>query len=48
MSDIIVLQLTLASEADVNQVVKYENDSDCIDVDSTDFDSEEPVNCQNL
>ena len=27
VSDIIILQLTLASEADFNQVVKYENDS---------------------
>ena len=38
----------LPSEADFNQVVKYENDSHCIDVDSTDFDSEELVNGQNL
>ena len=44
MSDIIVPQVMLASEADFNQLVKYESDSDCIEVDSTDYDSEELVN----
>ena len=34
----------LASEADFNQLVKYESDSDCSDVDSTEYDSEELVN----
>ena len=29
---------TLASEADFNQVEEYESDSDCSDIDSTDFD----------
>ena len=48
VSDIIVPQLTLASKADFNQLVKYGSDSHCIDVDSTDFDSEELVNGQNL
>ena len=43
VSDIIVPQLTLPSEADFNQLVKYGSDSDCIDVDSTDFDSEQLV-----
>ena len=38
VSDIIVLQL----------MVKYENDFHCIDDDSTDFDSDELVNGQNL
>ena len=38
----------LASEADFNQLVKYESDSDCSDVDSTDYDSEELVNRVNL
>ena len=46
--DIIVPQLTLVSEADFNQLVKYGSDSDCIDVDSTDFDLEQLVNGQNL
>ena len=47
--DFIVPQLTLASEADFIQLVKYENDSHCIDVDSTDFDSDVTmVNGQNL
>ena len=44
MSDTIVPQVMLASEADFNQLVKYESDSDCIEVDSTDYDSEELVN----
>ena len=44
MSDTIVPQVMLQSEADFNQLVKYESDSDCIEVDSTDYDSEEPVN----
>ena len=44
MSDTIVSQVMLASEADFNQLVKYESDSDCIEVDSTDYDSEELVN----
>ena len=44
MSDTIVPQVTLASEADFNQLVKYKSDSDCIEVDSTDYDSEELVN----
>ena len=44
MSDSIVPQVMLASEADFNQLVKYESDSDCIEVDSTDYDSEELVN----
>ena len=49
VSDIILPQLTLASEADFNQLVKYENDSHCINVDSTDFDSDVTlVNDQNL
>ena len=34
----------LASEAHFNQLVKCESDSDCSDVDSTDYDSEELVN----
>ena len=34
----------LASGAYFNQLVKYENDSDCSDVDSTDYDSGELVN----
>ena len=38
VSDIFVPQLTLASKADFNQLVKYKNDSHSIDVDSTDFD----------
>lgn len=42
MSDTIVPQLALASEADF----KCESDSDCIDVDSIDYDSEELVNDQ--
>ena len=46
--DIIVPQLTIASEADFNQLVKYESDSHCIDVDYTDFDSKELLNGQNL
>ena len=44
MSDTIVPQVMLASEADFNQLVKYKSDSDCIEVDSTDYDSEELVN----
>ena len=44
MSDTIVPQVMLTSEADFNQPMKYENDSDCIEVDSTDYDSEELVN----
>ena len=44
MSDTIVPQVMLPSEADFNQLVKYESDSDCIEVDSTDYDSEELVN----
>lgn len=44
MSDTIVPQVMLLSEADFNQLVKYESDSDCIEVDSTDYDSEELVN----
>ena len=44
VSDTIVLQLTLASEADF----KCESDSDCSDVDSIDYDSEQLVNGQNL
>ena len=44
VSDILVPQLTLAFEAVFNQLVKYESDSDCSDVDSTDYDSEELVN----
>ena len=44
MSDTIVPQVMLQSEADFNQLVKYESDSDCIEVDSTDYDSEELVN----
>ena len=44
VSDTIVPQVMLASEADFNQLVKYESDSDCIEVDSTDYDSEELVN----
>ena len=44
MSDTIVPQVMLAAEADFNQLVKYESDSDCIEVDSTDYDSEELVN----
>ena len=47
-SDIIVVQLTLAFEADFNQVEEYESNSNCIDVDSTDYDSEELLNGQNL
>ena len=43
MSDTIVPQLTLASMADFNQVEEHESDSDCSDVNSTDFDSEELV-----
>ena len=43
VSDTIVPQLTLASEADFNQVEEYESDSDQSDVDSADFDSEELV-----
>ena len=34
----------LPSETDFNQLVKYESDFDCIEVDSTDYDSEELVN----
>ena len=44
VSHIIVPQVMLPSEADFNQLVKYESDSDCIEVDSTDYDSEELVN----
>ena len=44
MSDTIVPQVMLASEADFNQLVKYKSDSDCIEVDFTDYDSEELVN----
>ena len=44
MSDTIVPQLTIASMADFNQVEEHESDSDCSDVNSTDFDSEELVN----
>ena len=43
VSDTIVPQLTLASEADF----KCESDSDCSDVDSIDYDSEQLVNGQN-
>ena len=35
----IVPQLTLASEAEFNQVEEDQRDSDCSDVNSTDFDS---------
>lgn len=48
MSDTIVPQLTLASEAEFNEAEDDERDSDCSDVNSTDFDSEELVNGQNL
>lgn len=41
MSDTIVQQLTLASEAVLNQVEECVTDSDRSDFDSTDFDSEE-------
>ena len=41
--DTIVPQVMLAPEADFNQLVKYESDSDCSDVDSTDYDLEELV-----
>ena len=46
VNDTNVSQVMLASEADFNQLVKYESDSDCIpiDVDSTDYDLEELVN----
>ena len=44
VSDTIVPQVTLASEAYFNQLVKYDRDSDCSAVDSTDYDSEELVN----
>ena len=44
VSDAIVPQLTRASEAYFNHLVKYESDSDCGAVDSTDYDSEELVN----
>ena len=44
MSDTIVPQVMFPSEADFNQLVKYESDSDCIEVNSTDYDSEELVN----
>ena len=44
VSDNILPQLTLASEADFNQVEEHESDSDCSDVNSTDFDSEALVN----
>ena len=40
MSDTIVAQVMFPSEADFNQLVKY----DCVEVDSTDYDSEELVN----
>ena len=38
VSDALFCNRTLASEADFNQVEEYESDSDCSDVDSTDFD----------
>ena len=44
MSDTIVPQVMPPSEAYFNQLVKNESDSDCIEVDSSDYDSEELVN----
>ena len=44
VSDTIVPQLTLASKAYFNHLVKYESDSDCSVVHSTDDDSEELAN----
>ena len=44
MSDTTVPEVMLPCEADFNQLVKYESDSDYIEVDSTDYDSEELVN----
>ena len=38
MSDTTFPQVTLASEADFNQLEECESDSDCSDFDSTDFD----------
>ena len=44
VNDTIVPQVMLAPKTDFNQLVKYESDSDCSDVDSTDYDLQELVN----
>ena len=44
MNDTIVPLVKLPSQADFNHLEECESDSDCSDVDSTDFDSEELVN----
>ena len=44
MSDTIVPQVMPPSKAYFKQLVKNESDSDCIEIDSSDYDSEELVN----